>query len=55
MTLVAYNRRDGDCFAYRHARLRGEALIKLDSDCLAPDLPGVLHPFAARFARSAPL
>ncbi|MBN9462528.1 MAG: type II toxin-antitoxin system VapC family toxin [Burkholderiales bacterium] len=34
----------GDCFAYAHARLRGEALITLDADFLATDLQSVLHP-----------
>ena len=34
----------GDCFAYAHARLRGEALLTLDADFLATDLPVVLHP-----------
>lgn len=36
----------GDCFAYAHARLRGEALITLDDDFLRTDLPKVLHPHA---------
>lgn len=36
----------GDCFAYAHARLRGEALITLDDDFLRTDLPAVLHPQA---------
>lgn len=34
----------GDCFAYAHASLRHEALITLDEDFLATDLPAVLHP-----------
>ncbi len=34
----------GDCFAYAHARLRGEALLTLDADFLSTDLPVVLHP-----------
>ena len=34
----------GDCFAYAHAHLRNEALITLDADFLATDLPVVLHP-----------
>jgi ribonuclease VapC len=36
----------GDCFAYAHARLRGEALITLGDDFLRTDLPLVLHPDA---------
>ena len=38
----------GDCFAYALARRRGEALITLDTDFLATDLPVVLHPSRAR-------
>lgn len=34
----------GDCFAYALARIRNEALITLDADFLATDLPVVLHP-----------
>lgn len=34
----------GDCFAYAHALQRGEALLTLDADFLATDLPLVLHP-----------
>lgn len=34
----------GDCFAYALARIRDEALITLDADFLATDLPVVLHP-----------
>lgn len=37
----------GDCFAYAHARLRGEPLITLDEDFLRTDLVSVLHPAAA--------
>ena len=36
----------GDCFAYAHAKLRGEPLITLDADFLKTDLPRVLHPDA---------
>ena len=34
----------GDCFAYAHALLRQEALITLDDDFLATDLPSIVHP-----------
>ena len=34
----------GDCFAYAHARERGEALLTLDAAFLATDLPQVVHP-----------
>jgi ribonuclease VapC len=36
----------GDCFAYAHAKLRGEPLLTLDSDFLKTDLTHVLHPDA---------
>jgi ribonuclease VapC len=36
----------GDCFAYAHARLRGEPLITLDDDFLRTDLVRVVHPAA---------
>ncbi|NLD67789.1 MAG: type II toxin-antitoxin system VapC family toxin [Limnobacter sp.] len=38
----------GDCFAYAFARIRDEALITLDADFLATDLPVVLHPDSER-------